>query len=65
MTFARKHEIGASKFRNHLRRQLFLFKGAPSTSPFCTWVNDPQEPEELPPDWLPPPEPPTPDEPPF
>jgi hypothetical protein len=65
MIFARKHEIGARKFRNHLRRQLFLFKGAPSTSPFCTWVNEPEEPEELPPDWLPPPEPPTPDEPPF
>ena len=32
---------------------LFLFKGTPSTSPFCTWVNDPREPEELPADWTP------------
>jgi hypothetical protein len=51
---ARKDEIDARKFRNHMRDMLFLFKGTPSTSPFCTWVNDPREPEELPPDWTPP-----------
>ena len=34
--------------------------------PFCTWINEPPEPEELPPDWRPPPEPPPlPDDPPF
>jgi hypothetical protein len=39
--------------RNHMRDMLFVFKGAPSTSPFCTWINDPREPEELPQDWAP------------
>ncbi len=50
---ARKQEIAARKFRNHMRDMLFVFKGAPSTSPFCRWVNDPREPEELPEDWKP------------
>jgi hypothetical protein len=36
-----------------MRDMLFTFKGAPSTSPFCTWVNDPREAEELPADWRP------------
>ena len=64
---ARKQEIAARKFRNHMRGMLFLFKGTPSTSPFCTWVNDPREPEELPPDWTPeePLAAPLPDDPPF
>ncbi len=64
---ARKQEIAARKFRNHMRGTLFLFKGTPSTSPFCTWVNDPREPEELPPDWTPeePLAAPLPDDPPF
>ena len=64
---ARKEEIASRKFRNHMRDMLFLFKGAPSTSPFCTWVNDPREPEELPPDWAPdePVRQPLPDDPPF
>jgi hypothetical protein len=64
---ARKKEIADRKWRNHMRDMLFIFKGTPSTSPSCTWVNDPREPEELPPDWAPE-EPPTvtlPDEPPF
>lgn len=63
----RQDEIAARKFRNHMRDMLFLFKGAPSTSPFCTWVNDPREPEELPPDWVPdqPALQPLPDDPPF
>ena len=46
---ARAEEIAARKFRNHLRDMLFLSKGAPSASPFCTGVNDPREPEQLPP----------------
>ncbi|OBH03532.1 HNH endonuclease signature motif containing protein [Mycobacterium sp. E3247] len=64
---ARQQEIAARKFRNHMRDMLFLFTGAPSTSPFCTWVNDPKEPEELPPDWIPdePAPQPLPDDPPF
>ncbi len=64
---ARQQEIAARKFRNHMRDMLFLFKGAPSTSPFCTWVNDPKEPEELPQDWVPdePAPSPLPDDPPF
>ena len=65
---ARKQEISDRKWRNHMRKMLILFKGTePSTSPWCTWVNDPLEPEELPPDWKPPPAPPhqLDDEPPF
>jgi hypothetical protein len=48
-----------------MRDTLFAFKGAPSTSPFCTWVNEPREPEELPADWVPDPPTPLPDDPPF
>lgn len=64
---ARKDEIAARKFRNHLRDALFAYKGAPSTSPFCQWVNDPHEPEELTADWAPPgpAADPLPDDPPF
>lgn len=64
---ARREEIAARRFRNHMRDMLFAFKGGPSTSPFCPWVNDPREPEELPPDWRPaePAPDPPPDEPPF
>jgi hypothetical protein len=55
---ARKQEIADRKWRNHMRKMLILFKGRePSTSPWCTWVNDALEPEELPPDWKPPPPP--------
>jgi hypothetical protein len=61
----REEEVAARKFRNHMRDMLFLFKGTPSASPFCTWVNDPREPEELPPDWLPPQLEPLPEDPPF
>lgn len=50
----RAQEIEHRKFRNHMRDMLFTFKGGePSTSPLGTWVNDPREPEELPPDWVP------------
>ena len=64
---ARRQEIDQRQWRNHMRRMLHLFKGTPSTSPWCTWVNDPPEPETLPPDWQPPPPPPIDDteEPPF
>ncbi|OBJ06789.1 HNH nuclease [Mycobacterium sp. 1482292.6] len=64
---ARADEIASRKFRNHMRDMLVLFKGTPSTSPFCTWVNDPREPEELPSDWVPdePTLQPLPDDPPF
>ncbi|HET9876132.1 MAG TPA: HNH endonuclease signature motif containing protein, partial [Mycobacterium sp.] len=55
---ARRSEIEARKFRNHMRDMLFVFKGKPSTSPFCGWINDPREREDLPPDWIPPPPPP-------
>jgi hypothetical protein len=36
-----------------MRGMLFLFKGTPSASPYRTWVNDPRDSEELPPDWTP------------
>jgi hypothetical protein len=63
---ARHDEIGYRKDRNRMRNMLFLLKGRPSTSPYCTWINDDFEPEELPPDWRPPPDPhPQPDDPPF
>jgi hypothetical protein len=65
---ARKREIELRKWRNESRRWLMLFKGKePSTSPWSTWINEPFEPEELPPNWKPPPAPPQQldDEPPF
>lgn len=64
---AGKEEIADRKFRNHMRDMLFLIKDKPSTSPFCAWVNEPREPEELPPDWTPasPELEPLPDDPPF
>ena len=63
---ARKREIDHRKYRNHMRTMLAIFKpGQRSTSPYATWVNEPFESEELPPDWRPPPEPPLPDDPPF
>ena len=64
---ARKEEIAGRKFRNHMRGMLLLLKGTPSTSPFCTWINDPHETEDLPADWRPDENPvdPLPDDPPF
>ncbi|MGY4650589.1 hypothetical protein [Mycobacterium sp. URHB0021] len=66
---ARRQEIANRTWRNNMRRTLQMFKGGqPSTSPWCTWVNDPLEPEHIPADWKPPPLPPTDDdddEPPF
>jgi hypothetical protein len=52
---ARRKEIANRKGRNRMRKTLFVRKGRPSTSPFCTWINEPLEPEELPPNWRPPP----------
>ncbi|MBN3508178.1 HNH endonuclease [Mycolicibacterium septicum] len=64
---ARAKEIRRRTERNRMRATLTLFKGTrPSTSPFCAWINDPYEPEDLPRDWQPPPPTdPGPDEPPF
>ncbi|WP_066902287.1 HNH endonuclease signature motif containing protein [Mycolicibacterium houstonense] len=64
---ARRRELDRRRNRNRMRATLKLFKGQePSTSPYCTWINDPFEPEELPPDWqAPPPRPPGPEDPPF
>ncbi len=64
---ARRREVDLRKWRNRSRKLRIIFKGgAPSTSPWCTWINEPFEPEELPPDWEPPPPPPpVPDDPPF
>ncbi|MGV0644382.1 DUF222 domain-containing protein [Mycolicibacterium sp. XJ2546] len=57
---ARRQEIELRKWRNRSRKYLLLFKGGkPSTSPWCPWINEPMEPEELPPDWEPPPKPPS------
>jgi hypothetical protein len=64
--FARRRELQRIADRNHMRRLKRLFKGdTPSTSPWCTYVNEPMESEELPDDWLPPPRVCGPDEPPF
>jgi hypothetical protein len=64
---ARSRELERRRNHNRMRATLKLFKGdQPSTSPFCAWINDPFEPEELPPDWQPPPAPPPdPEDPPF
>jgi hypothetical protein len=66
LEFARNREIYHRKERNRHRHTMMAFKGhRNSTSPYMRWVNDPYEPETLPPDWQPPPQPDTPDEPPF
>ena len=64
---ARAKEIDERKWRNHMRDMLFIFKGRPNTSPFCSWVNDAYEPEELEAGWTPPDThgEPLPDDPPF
>ena len=65
---ARRREIDLRKWRNNSRKLLFILKGKPSTSPWCPWINEPLEPEELPPNWRPPPTPlhgPATDDPPF
>jgi len=64
---ARAREIEDRKWRNSVRDKLAFFKGRPSTSPWCPWVNNPHEDETITTDWRPPPPPPTTDhdEPPF
>lgn len=66
---AAREEIYFRGWRNRTRVRRMAFHGLPSenpsTAPFCTWVNDPLEPETLPPGWHPPPLPRSdPDEPP-
>jgi len=55
---ARRRETDLRKWRNNSRKLLFILKGKPSTSPWCPWINEPLEPEELLPNWRPPPPPP-------
>ncbi|MDT5010973.1 MAG: hypothetical protein QOH57_2590, partial [Mycobacterium sp.] len=54
---ARAKEIDQRQWRNTMRRTLLVLKGAPSTSPWCPWVNDPPEDEHISHDWQPPPRP--------
>lgn len=67
---AARDELRHRDTRNGIRLRYVLFRGhtaleKPSTSPFCRWVNDPLEPDSLPPDWEPPRHTPSdPDEPP-
>ncbi|MFA5709912.1 MAG: HNH endonuclease, partial [Mycolicibacterium sp.] len=67
LNHARAQEIDLRQWRNEVRRRLHLLKGTPSTSPYCTWVNDPPENPTITANWQPPPQTPTtdPDEPPF
>jgi hypothetical protein len=67
VNYAINKEIELRKWRNQSRRWLIFFKGKQeSTSPFSTWINQPFEPEQLPPNWRPPPRPHTLDDtPPF
>ncbi|ANW65911.1 hypothetical protein BCA37_22145 [Mycobacterium sp. djl-10] len=51
----RAREIERRIWRNNMRFKLFWFKGRPSTSPACGWVNDPDQPESITTDWRPPP----------
>ncbi|STZ46353.1 13E12 repeat family protein [Mycolicibacterium gilvum] len=56
-----RDEVRNRRWRNGFRGRYLLFKGefahnAPSRSPFGRFVNDPFEPESLPPDWHPPPQ---------
>jgi hypothetical protein len=65
---ARRQEIDDRRWRNRMRATLLVLKGGqPSTSPWCTWIDDPLEDESITADWKPPPIPPRqPDEePPF
>jgi hypothetical protein len=64
----RRQEIEIRRWRNEMRRTLLVLRGGrPSTSPFCSWVNDPLEDEHITADWRPPPplSPTVDDEPPF
>ncbi|PQD97322.1 HNH endonuclease, partial [Mycobacterium sp. EPG1] len=55
-----RNEIRDRRWRNGFRCRYLLFTGdfahhTPSKSPFARFVNDPLEPETLPPHWQPPP----------
>lgn len=57
---AAREEIRLRCWRNRVRKMRVLFHGEPtsvkpSTAPYCRWVNDPLEPEQLEPGWHPPP----------
>jgi hypothetical protein len=60
---ARAYEIQTRKDSNRRRRtaQLMTRHGR-TTNPYTRWINEPDQPETLPPDWRPPHQP---DEPPF
>lgn len=66
---ARREEIDNRRWRNRMRMTLLVLKGgAPSTSQWCTWVNEPVEDDWITAEWTPPPAPPPSvecDEPPF
>lgn len=58
---AAREEIRLRQWRNQFRRFREFFHGQPthtkpSTSPYARFVNDPIEPEQLPPNWQPPPQ---------
>jgi len=56
---ARYMEIDLRMWRNNMRKTLLVLKGGhPSTSPWCTWVNEPLEDVNITADWVPPPPPP-------
>jgi len=56
---ARRQEIDLRMWRNNMRKTLLVLKGGhPSTSPWCTWVNEPLEDVNITADWVPPPPPP-------
>jgi len=52
-------EVDLRMWRNNMRKTLLVLKGGhPSTSPWCTWVNEPLEDVNITADWVPPPPPP-------
>jgi len=58
----RRQRIDLIQWRNEMRAKLLVLKGGqPSTSPWCTWVNDPSEEAQISADWVPPPPPAAPD----
>ncbi|BCI55888.1 hypothetical protein NIIDNTM18_51660 [Mycolicibacterium litorale] len=60
---ARKHEIQNRKDGNRRRRTaLLMARHRRSATPYLRWIDEPDQPEALPPDWRPPQGP---DEPPF
>jgi hypothetical protein len=56
---ARHLEVDLRMWRNNMRKTLLVLKGGqPSTSPWCTWVNEPLEDVNVTSDWVPPSQPP-------